>query len=1111
MIQLGQVQYTLEEFEEYLSYYNNKRTKKIHLNDEFKILNWFKLKIKHNIFYICKTRSYLTNTTNYYYFNYYNYYMCLDTELIEEFKEIKDFIDIYKIGNYTLYKNFREISVRNNSSIVNFDFVLNQNNLIKLQENNDIYNNIYLFKTILTVNGLYNKSIIEQNFSNRFFFVLNNINPGGSYKIDLDVVDLCNNCYFVDDNNISNFFSNIIEDKNCNINILSFDIEVQTNNGKFPEPNKNPISHIGFEIYSNNIKKCGIFINKDIINNFENNHQLKTDYYLKNDDVILTNEKTLLKFILNPDYIFIYTNEKTMLMMIKLLLEYEFFDYILTYNGNKFDYPFINARLEFYNMNKIYSKHLNISSDLIFKTRYLNFNGKKDEDTILSNNSGVIFFDLYNYVKQNFQSLEHFSLEYFSIYSFKIKCLLELIENDKIKITPLKTNNKYYLDIFYSVLKTSNYCFINNNSYPIINKILIIDEYTNNNIYNENIDYNYFIVENKNLDLFENNNTLDLDVSLSKDDVNIGDKDAYSNYDMNKAFNYAKYCIHDAKLCRHLFEKNYIHYFITSSASTYLLGQSQSFIYRNTFNSLGIILRELMDNKLYIHKKESIDYGEFFGGKVLDPTEKYIQDYVLCFDFQSLYPNIIIYHNISPETILLILQIENNIMKNMIIDIFNTYFNYKYYDYTIIEQNNISTFILFDKRRVGLIPSILKKGLQKRLDYKEKIKENKNNIILTTYYDRLQYVTKIFINSIYGLLSSKFFIFYCKFCAQSCTYFSREKLTFVINVINNSYIINNYWYPNQITHIIKDKKIEEKYFIDYKSDKRVDLSVVYGDTDSTMIKVKDVDLVNTTLIGFEMFKLLNKHILHNIILFEFESIYKNMILLNKKKYNYIKIDPNDVLNCMNENNLKNVKEISSSKGTSIIRRDYSKFHKTNLNNILKIINQKMTNKESIDSFDDDIIKLTENIIKNEIKNIYNGTFDVLDYILTRKYLGNYKSFEYFLIDKVNEFNVNPENQNKITVGDRLQYIYIVPFNKQKIDNENYKVGIEWNYKISKTDINKKMYLLDLNKPFIPENNRIAIEIYILRFLKDIFNYIINKKKIEYLLIEYFNSITICET
>ncbi len=190
--------------------------------------------------------------------------------------------------------------------------------------------------------------------------------------------------------------------------------------------------------------------------------------------------------------------------------------------------------------------------------------------------------------------------------------------------------------------------------------------------------------------------------------------------------------------------------------------------------------------------KRAVD--TYVGGYVLEPKKGLIEDIVV-FDFRSLYPSVIVTHNIDPTTI------SPGRCENSPPD----------FDYC------------FSTEKEGFLPAILGSIITRRIEIKKEMKKTDDEV-KTRMLDVQQHALKILANSFYGYMGYPRARWYKKECAESVTSFARMYIKRVM------------------------KKAEEEYGFE----------VVYGDTDSLFIVVpkdkedealKFMDQTNTELPG----------------------------------------------------------------------------------------------------------------------------------------------------------------------------------------------------------------------------------------------------------------------
>jgi DNA polymerase I len=233
------------------------------------------------------------------------------------------------------------------------------------------------------------------------------------------------------------------------------------------------------------------------------------------------------------------------------------------------------------------------------------------------------------------------------------------------------------------------------------------------------------------------------------------------------------------------------------------------------------------------------------GAYVLEP-EKGIHENLVQLDFRSLYPSIIITHNIDPLTL-----------------------------GCDCCDNTSPAGYTFCLNRKGFIPEILKTLLRERAKVKEKMK-NKDDKML--YFQ--QWALKILANSFYGYMGYPRARWYSLECAESTTAWGRMYLKQIIEMAQKE-----------------------------------DLAIIYGDTDSVFIKMKDTN-VGKVLTFLET---VNRSLPETMEL-EFEGFYPRGLFVTKKKYALIDKHENFI-----------------TKGLEIVRRDWADIAKKTQQKVLEII------------------------------------------------------------------------------------------------------------------------------------------------------------------------------
>lgn len=205
------------------------------------------------------------------------------------------------------------------------------------------------------------------------------------------------------------------------------------------------------------------------------------------------------------------------------------------------------------------------------------------------------------------------------------------------------------------------------------------------------------------------------------------------------------YCLYDCIALHKLIEKRNI--IIKMFEWCKLLNLPLNYVlYQSQANLMKLyITRQYYENNLICHyDKIYVETDEnkskYQGAITLLPDSKYLYTPIdiMGIDFSSLYPSTIRQHNISPETVYI------NPLKNK--------------EYNILQVNdtkNLSIDKLYVSKIPGIIPKIIQKLYDLRIQTKEYLSSNKLNNDQYNQLDIKQYTLKIAMNTIYGLMGNQ--------------------------------------------------------------------------------------------------------------------------------------------------------------------------------------------------------------------------------------------------------------------------------------------------------------------------------------------------------------------
>ena len=199
--------------------------------------------------------------------------------------------------------------------------------------------------------------------------------------------------------------------------------------------------------------------------------------------------------------------------------------------------------------------------------------------------------------------------------------------------------------------------------------------------------------------------------------------------------------------------------------------------YSDTFGTTAIwdqlIHRTLLADNIIVPPNVNKFKGDYDGGYVKDP-QCGVHDWVCSFDVNSLYPNIIVQWNMSPETIMKG-QVEPGITVDKMLA-----------GYTNTRENAsmAATGQYFSNHKQGFMPKIIEQMYDERVTIKKKMldskkelekadKSNKQEIYRIerdiAHFENQQTAIKILLNSLYGAMGNRYFRYFTMEIAEGIT------------------------------------------------------------------------------------------------------------------------------------------------------------------------------------------------------------------------------------------------------------------------------------------------------------------------------------------------------
>ncbi|XP_049851276.1 uncharacterized protein LOC126325829 [Schistocerca gregaria] len=300
----------------------------------------------------------------------------------------------------------------------------------------------------------------------------------------------------------------------------------------------------------------------------------------------------------------------------------------------------------------------------------------------------------------------------------------------------------------------------------------------------------------------------------------------------------AVYCVKDAYLPTRLLEKlmsltNYIEMArVTGVPFSYLLIRGES------IKVMAQLYRHARKEGVLIPYQGKDDSNKSYeGATVIRPQKGYHNVPIAILDFASLYPSIMIAHNICYST--LVKGSPGQVVP----------------EEDVIVSPAGHSFVKYRVRK-GILPQILEELITQRSAAKKEMATCSDAAKYAALNAR-QLALKLSANSVYGFTGALVGSLPCIEVSSSVTAFGREMIQFTVETINNEY------------------RVENGY--------EHDCAIVYGDTDSVMVKFGTSDLNEAIQLGKRAAEFVTSKFPRPVSL-EFEKVYYPYLLVSKKRY-----------------------------------------------------------------------------------------------------------------------------------------------------------------------------------------------------------------------------------
>jgi len=291
-------------------------------------------------------------------------------------------------------------------------------------------------------------------------------------------------------------------------------------------------------------------------------------------------------------------------------------------------------------------------------------------------------------------------------------------------------------------------------------------------------------------------------------------------------------------------------------------------------------LRKCRNEKLLVptlKKRFSGDDVAYEGATVLDPIKNYYQVPIATLDFASLYPSIMQAYNLCFSTLINPKDVNK-------------------YDPKIYATSDNGHVFVHSSVKKGILPTILSELLAARKRAKKDMKNAPNEFERAVQNGR-QLALKISANSVYGFTGATVGQLPCVPIASSTTSYGRQLLE-----KTKEYVEQNYTIANGYKH---------------------DAQVVYGDTDSVMVKFGTKTVEETFPLAIDAAEKCSK-IFPNPILLEFEKVYFPYLLMNKKRYAGLMWTKSDKYDKMDTKGLETVRRDNCALVRDVIQTSLDK-------------------------------------------------------------------------------------------------------------------------------------------------------------------------------------------
>ena len=370
----------------------------------------------------------------------------------------------------------------------------------------------------------------------------------------------------------------------------------------------------------------------------------------------------------------------------------------------------------------------------------------------------------------------------------------------------------------------------------------------------------------------------------------------------------------------------------------------------------SIIFRKLATRKIAIPPNTQSFKTDYAGGFVKEPHVGR-HEWVMSFDLNSLYPNLIIQYNMSPETIVShskVLQLQSGGEDKIL----NSDQNWAPDDNLAVAANGA----VFRRDKQGILPEIIEELYNQRVEVKRsmieyekeaEITDKKSNRyrVLQTEIDRSnnrQMCLKILLNSLYGAAANRYFRYFSLDIAEGITLSGQLAIHTAENAVND-----------YLSKALKDDVAKDR--------------IIASDTDSIYINLSDVIQSCKPKDPHEFLIKFGKEALEPVIKAAYEKLshktnsFKNTMVMKVEKISSVAIftaKKRYILNVLSSEGVQYAEPKIVMKGIEAIKSSTPKICRDEFKKIFKVL---VTQNES--DIQDAVSKFRREFDKHDVEKM----------------------------------------------------------------------------------------------------------------------------------------------